>query len=147
VTPEQTIIAHEHGPAGGDEINMIESGLNYGWPVISNGDDYSGARISPFREYHGMQQPKVDWTPSIAPSGMLLYRQEQFSELQKHLLVTSLKYKQIYAVPFDQGRFGKDFVLLEEALVRLRDIETDINGAVWVLGDGEPATLYKLQSK
>lgn len=147
VTDEQTIIAHEHGPAGGDEINIIDAGVNYGWPVVTNGKDYSGASISPFKTYKGMQLPNIDWTPSIAPSGMILYQASTFPKLRDHLLVTSLKYQQIYAVPFAQELFAQQFQLLGETPARLRDIEADLSGNIWVLGDGEPATLFKLQSQ
>jgi glucose/arabinose dehydrogenase len=147
VTTAQTVIAHEHGPAGGDEINIINAGVNYGWPVITNGKDYSGATISPFTSYTGMQQPNVDWTPSIAPSGMTYYTDKVFAELQNKLLVTSLKFQQIYAVPYSQGVFGRDSVLLAEPKVRLRDIETDHSGNIWVLGDGEPAALFQLKKE
>ncbi len=144
MTGEQQLISHEHGPAGGDEINVIRAGANYGWPVITNGKDYIGALISPFTEYPGMEQPDLDWTPSIAPSGMTYYTHKVIPELHQHLLVTSLKFKQIYAVPYSQGKVGKDRTLLLETNVRLRDIEKDKQGNVWVLGDGEPAVLYKL---
>lgn len=74
------IVSHEHGPAGGDELNYISAGKNYGWPVITYGKDYSQARISPFTDYQGMEKPVIDWTPSIAPSGMAYYGsvQQQF---------------------------------------------------------------------
>ncbi|WP_371195700.1 PQQ-dependent sugar dehydrogenase [Glaciecola sp. SC05] len=147
VTSDQTVIAHEHGPAGGDEINIIESGVNYGWPVITNGKDYSGASISPFTSYAGMQQPNLDWTPSIAPSGMTYYTDISVPGLQNTLLISSLKFQQIYAVPFVNGVFGQDTGLLTEPKARLRDIESDLAGNVWVLGDGEPAELFKLQAK
>lgn len=146
VTQDQTIIAHEHGPAGGDEINIIDAGNNYGWPVITQGKDYSGATISPFTTYPGMQQPDLDWTPSIAPSGMTYYTHDLIKNLQHYLLITSLKFQQIYAVPFTQNVLGKEVVLLSAPEARLRDIEFDVSGNIWVLGDGEPATLYHLQA-
>jgi glucose/arabinose dehydrogenase len=151
VTQNQTIIAHEHGPDGGDEINFITPGTNYGWPVITQGKDYIGAVISPFTVYPGMQQPDLDWTPSIAPSGMTFYTQPEVAGLQYHLLVTSLKFKQIYAVPYqadDQRNvLGEAMVLLSKPDTRLRDIESDLRGNIWVLGDGEPAVLFQLQAK
>ena len=154
VTNEQSIVAHEHGPAGGDEINLIQAGENYGWPVITNGKDYIGSTISPFTEYPGMQQPDLDWTPSIAPSGMIYYIESDetngkntLKDLHQHLLVTSLKFQQIYAVEFYGETIGAQRTLLAEPQTRLRDIESDQQGNVWVLGDGEPATLYKLTAQ
>nr|WP_168711064.1 PQQ-dependent sugar dehydrogenase [Ningiella ruwaisensis] len=169
ITDTDVVIGHEHGPAGGDEINFLHAGDNYGWPVITNGKDYIGATISPFTEYEGMKQPNLDWTPSIAPSGMVLYQGEKFDALKGHLLITSLKFLQIYAVPLfydgDIGAdidanidtntdanntekieptLGKDFTILREPDTRLRDIESDPEGRIWVLGDGQPATLFML---
>lgn len=144
VTSEQIIISHEHGPAGGDEINIIKAGANYGWPVITNGKDYSGATISPFTRYPGMLQPNVDWTPSIAPSGITYYTDKTIPALQNHLLVTSLKFQQIYALSFVSGTFGESVTLLSQPRERLRDITVDQAGAIWVLSDGEQATLFQL---
>ncbi|MFC4701619.1 PQQ-dependent sugar dehydrogenase [Glaciecola siphonariae] len=142
------IVSHEHGPAGGDEINIIESGANYGWPVITQGKDYIGATISPFTEYPNMRQPALNWTPSIAPSGMIFYRGNKLAELSEYLLLTSLKFKQIYAVNFNGQTLNNakgDLVLLAQANSRLRDIETDAQGNIWVLSDGEAASLMMLK--
>ncbi|WP_395341286.1 PQQ-dependent sugar dehydrogenase [Ningiella sp. W23] len=146
-TTDGLLVAHEHGPAGGDEINVLRVGENYGWPVITQGKDYIGATISPFTEYQGMRQPAVNWTPSIAPSGMVLYEGKQFEELQNCLLVTSLKYQQIYVVRLGdvtqadaKGEIAEKSVgastLLATPMARLRDIVLDPSGQVWVLGDG-----------
>ncbi len=141
------IISHEHGPAGGDEINIIEAGNNYGWPVITNGMDYSGAVITPFTEYEGMQQPNFDWTPSIAPSGMILYESSRFASLSQHLIVTSLKFKQLRAVKLDGAAMSNERILLPNFQERLRDIEQDNGGNVLLLTDGEDAKIYKLVEK
>ena len=158
-TDGQMVVAHEHGPAGGDEVNIIKSGINYGWPVVTNGKDYSGASISPFKAYPNMQLPDLDWTPSIAPSGMTYYfygdthslyddthSLNKNTSLQGKLLITSLKFKQIYAIDVIGSMLGHESILLREPVVRLRDIETDNVGTVWVLSDGEPASLYQLKS-
>jgi glucose/arabinose dehydrogenase len=87
---EGVIWAHEHGPRGGDELNVILPGRNYGWPVISHGRDYSRALITPFTEYEGMEQPVLVWTPSIAPAGMTLYDGELFPEWQRSFFVAAL---------------------------------------------------------
>ncbi|MBT1451046.1 PQQ-dependent sugar dehydrogenase [Glaciecola sp. XM2] len=147
VTKNNRLISHEHGPAGGDEINIIASGKNYGWPVITNGMDYIGATISPFTEYEGMEQPALDWTPSIAPSGMIHYTHDKFASLSEHLLVTSLKFQQIYAVAYADGVIGEQKIVLNESGIRLRDIETDADGDIWILGDGEQASLFKVLRK
>jgi glucose/arabinose dehydrogenase len=141
------IISHEHGPAGGDEINIIEAGNNYGWPVITNGMDYSGAVITPFTEYKGMQQPDFDWTPSIAPSGMILYESSKLASLSQHLIATSLKFKQLRAVMFDGIGMSNERILLSNFQERLRDIEQDSDGNILLLTDGEDAKIYKLVAK
>jgi aldose sugar dehydrogenase len=74
----ERIIAHEHGPRGGDEINLLLPGANYGWPVVTSGIDYSGAIISPYRKLPGYQSPLLTFTPSIAPADMALYDGELF---------------------------------------------------------------------
>ncbi|MGQ8367183.1 PQQ-dependent sugar dehydrogenase [Glaciecola sp. 1036] len=144
VLPEGTIIAHEHGPAGGDEMNIIKSGVNYGWPVVTNGMDYIGATISPFKDYPGMQLPALDWTPSIAPSSMIFYQGNKFPALQDHYLVTGLKFMRLYVI---NKNFEPDATLFAETQTRLRDIAASKKGDIYILGDGEPATLYKVMEK
>ncbi|NMH60415.1 PQQ-dependent sugar dehydrogenase [Alteromonas ponticola] len=137
------IIQHEHGPEGGDEINIITRGENYGWPVITLGMDYSGAHISPFEEYPGMQQPLVNWTPSIAPSGMALYRGSNFPHLDGKLLVTALKEQALYAVDINAKPPVSEKILpqLEQ---RLRDVKISHDGNIVILTDGANAKLLKI---
>ncbi|WP_170145439.1 PQQ-dependent sugar dehydrogenase [Salinimonas sediminis] len=139
----QQIIEHEHGPAGGDEINVIAAGENYGWPVITNGKDYSGARITPFEQYAGMQQPAYDWTPSVAPSGMALYQHTLFSELTGHLLVTTLKAQSLLSVNISGTpvRSERIFATIDQ---RLRDVAVGQDGAIYVLTDGSKAGIIKV---
>ncbi|HEA19236.1 MAG TPA: PQQ-dependent sugar dehydrogenase [Pseudoalteromonas prydzensis] len=138
----QQIISHEHGPAGGDELNYLTAGTNYGWPVITYGNDYSQARISPFREYAGMKKPTIDWTPSIAPSGMAYYGSEQsaFPVLQKHVLLTTLVDKKIYSVNLANGEFTQTHIF-PEVTGRLRDVFVTAKGNIAVLTDGKEAKL------
>ena len=136
------IISHEHGPAGGDELNYLTAGTNYGWPVITNGDDYSQARISPFRDYPGMAQPTVDWTPSIAPSGMAYYgaNHAAFPSLQRHVLITTLVDKKLYSVNLANGEYTQTHIF-PEATGRLRDVFVTAEGNVAILTDGKEAKL------
>ncbi len=138
----QQIISHEHGPAGGDELNYLTAGNNYGWPVITNGDDYSQARISPFRDYPGMAKPSVDWTPSIAPSGMAYYgsKHAAFPSLQRHVLITTLVDKKLYSVNLVNGKYTQSHVF-PEATGRLRDVFVTAKGNVAILTDGKEAKL------
>ncbi len=136
------IVSHEHGPAGGDELNYLTSGNNYGWPVITFGKDYSGARISPFTAYEGMRLPTIDWTPSIAPSGMAYYGsiQSSFVSLRRHVLITTLVDKKIYAVNLNNQEFTRTHVF-PEINGRLRDVFVTKNGDIAVLTDGKNAEL------
>ena len=129
------VISHEHGPKGGDEINIIEPGKNYGWPVITYGRDYSGAIISPFTQYEGMEQPFVDWTPSIAPSSMAVYYGEMFPELNGDLLVTTLKSRELRRVKMNGNSVSHQESLLTDLKQRLRHIEIDKSGVIYLLTD------------
>ncbi|GGW80692.1 PQQ-dependent sugar dehydrogenase [Alteromonas halophila] len=142
-TQRGEIISHEHGPDGGDEINLIRAGNNYGWPVVTDGLDYSGAKISPFSEYAGMTPPAVNWTPSIAPSGMALYQAERFPELTGKLLVSTLKKQRLLAVDLMTSP-PKQMYLFEDIHQRIRDVAVDNNGDILVLTDGKEATLLRV---
>lgn len=134
-TESKRIFSHEHGPAGGDEINIVSPGVNYGWPVVTNGKDYSGASISPFKTYPGMQQPLLDWTPSIAPSDMILYRGEQFPEFQGQLLVTTLKTRELRLVQIVDSQVVAQKSFLTHLNERFRAIEQDQQGNILLLTD------------
>lgn len=140
------IFLHEHGPDGGDEVNLLQQGANYGWPVVTLGKDYSGARISPFKTYPGMTDPIVNWTPSIAPSSMLYYIDSQYPMLTNSLLVTSLKAKALYVVKVVSNAYTSSRVF-DELGERLRDIAIDHNGNILLLTDGENARVIKLSPK
>ncbi|MBV1911070.1 MAG: PQQ-dependent sugar dehydrogenase [Kangiellaceae bacterium] len=129
------VFANEHGPKGGDEINQIEKAYNYGWPIITQGVDYSGALITPFKSYQGMQQPLVDWTPSIAPSSLVVYYGDMFPELNGDLLSTTLKSRELRRVKLDNKNVRFQQSLLTEVDARLRDIMIDSKGALILLTD------------
>lgn len=129
------IVAHEHGPAGGDEINILNAGNNYGWPVVTNGKDYSGANITPFTEYEGMEPPFLDWTPSIAPSDMLVYTGELFPEFKNDYLVTTLKTKEVLWVSLEGNKVVSQQNILPDYKERYRGIAQDLDGAILLLTD------------
>ncbi|WP_247670591.1 PQQ-dependent sugar dehydrogenase [Alteromonas sp. MMG017] len=137
------VYLHEHGPDGGDELNKLTSGANYGWPVVTLGRDYSGATISPFNQYEGMVNPLVDWTPSIAPSSMAIYNHNTFPALSNHLLVSALKAKALYAVDVSSQPFQYRRVF-SSINQRVRDVAVGGDGGVYVLTDGESAKLIQL---
>lgn len=141
---EGLLISHEHGPRGGDEINIIEPGHNYGWPVITHGIDYTGAMITPFVEREGMEQPLLHWTPSIAPSGMTRYRGELFPDWQGNLLVGALADRSLHRVTLE-GRQASDMErMLEELGERIRDVATGPEGAVYLLTDSADGRVLRL---
>lgn len=141
----QEIVLHEHGPRGGDEVNILQPGLNYGWPAITFGVDYSGAIISPYTEAPGMQQPLLHWTPSIAPSGLAVYRGDLFpDDWQGDYLVGALAGRHLRRVDMFDGQIIKQEELLTDLRTRIRDVRVDQKGAIWVLTDGSSGSLIKV---
>lgn len=128
------VYAHEHGPQGGDEINIIEGGKNYGWPIACYCIDYSGAKVTPFWEYKGTEQPFKHWTPSIAPSGFSIYRGDVFpAEWRGDLLVGAMKAgkESLHRIDLDASgkEIGEERYLVGE---RIREVVTGPDGAVYV---------------
>ena len=138
------VFSHEHGPRGGDEINLIEAGKNYGWPKITYGIDYNGSQISPYTELPGLEQPLVYWDPSIAPSGMTLYQGELFPEWQGSLLVSALAGKEVRRVELKGNAAGEQESLFAELDQRFRDVRTGPDGAVYLLTDSPSGQLLRV---
>ena len=139
------VYEHEHGAQGGDEINVIEPGKNYGWPVITRGIDYSGARISPFTEYEGMEQPIVDWTPSIAPAGMTIYRGDAFPEWQGDIFAGALAAQHVRRVKMENGEPAGEEELFGELGKRIRDVRTGPDGYLYLVTDGEGGSVLRVE--
>jgi aldose sugar dehydrogenase len=139
--------AHEHGPRGGDELNLILPGGNYGWPIATFGVDYTGARITPYTSWPGMEDPLVDWTPAVAPSGMTLYRGEQFPQWQGDLLVTTLVARDVRRVSLDGARVTGQERLFREIGERLRDIKTGPGGALYLLTDRPDGRVLRISRR
>jgi len=121
----------EHGPRGGDEVNIILKGHNYGWPVITYGKNYSGTIISRLTHKEGMDQPIFHWTPSIAVCGIAFYDGDQFPEWKNNLLATSLKFERLHRIELDGLNMVKDEIIFE-AGSRVRDVEIGPNGMIYV---------------
>ena len=138
------IIEHEHGPFGGDEINIIRPGKNYGWPAITYGRDYSGAIISPFTEMDGMEQPVKYWIPSIAPSGMIYYTGDAFPEWKNSLMISSLKAKKVSKISFNNRINSYEDNLFQELNHRFRNILQHPNGNIFLLTDGPRGKLIEI---
>ncbi len=137
----------EHGPRGGDELNVIEPGKNYGWPIATYGIDYSGARISPYTSYEGTKQPLVNWTPSIGPSGMTIYNGAQFPDWQGDIFVSSLIYNKIVHIEMEDGAPQRQNDMFGEIGDRLRDIRTGNDGALYILSEGDNGKLWRVSRR
>lgn len=132
------IYAHEHGPAGGDEINLIRPGVNYGWPTVSYGIDYSGGRISPFEALDGTEQSLVHFTPSIAPSGFAQYSGDAFPAWQGDFFLSALALKHVRRVEVNaDGSLGAQAELFGELDQRFRDVRSGPDGFLYLLTESK----------
>ena len=136
--------SHEHGPRGGDEINVITGGDNYGWPTVSHGKEYIGGTIGIGTSAPGFADPAWVWTPSIAPSGMAFYKGAMFPRFNGHLLVGSLKFKRLYLVRLSAGVPQDELVILDGSIGRVRDVAVAPGGAILLLSDEADGGLYRL---
>lgn len=131
----------EHGARGGDEVNLIEPGLNHGWPVISHGTDYDGSAIGTGSAAPGMEQPSHMWDPSIAPSGLTAYDAALVPQWRGSLFVGSLKFGHISRLDPARGMAEERIEAPETA--RLRDVRQGPDGALWFLSVGNGA-VYRM---
>lgn len=129
------IWVHEHGPRGGDEINIIKKAANYGWPVITYGINYSGSSITDERQREGMEQPMHYWVPSIAPSGMTFVTSELYPHLKDNLLVGSLKFMYVEHLILDGENVIKREKILDQ-VGRMRSVEQSPDGYIYVGVEG-----------
>lgn len=145
VTSDGRILEHEHGPRGGDEINLLQAGAHYGWPSITYGINYSGEIISPFSERAGMEQSIIHYVPSIAPSGFTMYEGELFPEWQGDLFIGGLVSKHVRRIDIDDdGIFGDQEKLFTELDARIRDVRTGPDGALYFVTDASDGKLYRV---
>ncbi len=131
----------EHGAKGGDEVNRIRKGANYGWPVISYGRHYSGQKIGVGAEAEGMEQPEHYWDPSMAPSGMMIYSGKLWPEWRGSVFVGSLKFD--YLARLDGSPLREVEQIKGRETNRVRDVREAPDGSIWVLSAGRGA-LYRL---
>jgi len=139
-----TIYLHEHGPRGGDEVNVLRAASNYGWPAATQGVDYSGAYVSPYSELPGMTPPLQVWVPSIAPSGLAWYGGEQFPAWQGKLLVGALVDKEVRLLTLRDGVVIDEMPLFAELGARIRDVREGADGFVYLLTDAENGALIRV---
>ena len=137
---------HEHGPQGGDEVNLDEAGKNYGWPVISHGAEYgSGAKIGEGTARAGMEQPLTRWVPSIAPSGMAFLTSARYPGWQGNLFVGALKAQVLVRLQIDGRRIVAEQRLLQDFGARIRDVRQGPDGWLYLLTDGTDGRIVRLE--
>lgn len=143
--------ASEHGPQGGDEVNIIQKGGNYGWPVVSYGRDYDGSRVSQVPWQEGMIQPELFWVPSIATSGMMFYTGDRFPEWQNDLFVGSLMTARVAGtghverIEFNENGEQKREWLLGDLKQRIRDVQQGPDGLIYVLTEETDGALLVIE--
>ncbi len=140
-----TIWMHEHGAQGGDEVNIVRPGANYGWPVITYGVDYGGGKISDKTSAPGMEQPVIYWDPSIAPSGMAFYDGDRFPNWQGDIFVGALKQTHLRRLEMEGDKVVAQEELLEDLGARIRDVRSGPDGNIYVLTDSSSGHLLRLE--
>lgn len=135
---------HEHGPRGGDEINLPAAGQNYGWPVTTHGREYHGPVIGPAPPQPGFASPIHHWTPSIAPSGMAFQQGDAFPDWQGDLFVGALVQRHLQRLRFAGTKLVEQERLLEDLGWRIRDVRSGPDGYLYLLPDEDPASLIRL---
>ena len=137
---------HEHGPKGGDELNQVIAGTNYGWPVISYGKEYwSQNAVGEGTHKIGMAQPVHHWVPSIAPSGMAFYSGNRFPQWQGNLFIGSLKFGELVRLEIDASRVVHEERLLNGDFGRIRDVRLGPDGLLYLLTDSRNGHLLRLE--
>ena len=134
----------EHGPRGGDEVNIPEAGKNYGWPVIGYGVDYSGAKIHTGTHKEGMEQPIFHWDPSIAPSGMAFYTSDAFPGWRGSLFVGALARASLVRLELDSEKVVREERLLDASAMRIRDVRMAADGTLYLLTDARDGKVLRL---
>lgn len=137
---------HEHGPQGGDEVNVIRAGRNYGWPTITYGVEYGiGTKIGEGTHKAGMEQPLHIWVPSIAPSGLAFYQGDRFPRWRNDLFVGALRSQILVRLRFDGEKLMREERLLEGVLGRLRDVRSGPDGYLYLLTDSPNGAIARLE--
>jgi glucose/arabinose dehydrogenase len=152
VHPSGAVLAAEHGPNGGDELNLIQSGKNYGWPRVTFGHGYDGAVLSASPVAPDVEPPLVYWSPSIGPSGLLVYTGNRFPEWKLNVFVGSVRRGEIprtggleRVVLNDKLQELRRETLLTELHQRIRDVRQGPDGLIYVLTDEDDGALLRLE--
>jgi len=146
--PDGRLWIHEHGAQGGDEINRPEAGRNYGWPVITYGENYGGGKIGEGTAKAGMEQPLHYWVPSIAPSGMAFLTSDRYGAAWKgSLFVGSLKFARLHRLELQGAQVVRDEYLLDHLGARIRDVRQGPDGWLYLLTDSPDGQLLRLRQR
>lgn len=137
---------HEHGAKGGDELNLILPGKNYGWPAVTRGTNYSGAYVSPLQSAPGIEQPLTFWDPSIAPSGLAIYYGDNFVEWQGDLFVGALVDQEVRKITIKEGTVTKEEPVFTEIAERIRDVRVSPDGNIYLLTDSDQGKLIRVSA-
>ena len=141
----EEIWIHEHGPKGGDELNIIKRGANYGWPITTHGLAYSGAVISRYQYASGIQDSVVYWVPSIAPCGMSFYNGDKIPEWKGNLFLGALKSRHLRRLILKGNKVIEQQEIFEKNIGRVRDVRTGPDGYLYILIDSANANLYRVK--
>ncbi len=137
------LYAHEHGAKGGDELNRIKPGANYGWPAVTKGINYSGAYISPLRSAPGVEEPLKFWDPSIGASGLAVYRGDAFPQWQGALFIGTLVDLDVRKVTLDNDTVSEE-ILFSEIGQRVRDVRVSPDGLLYILTDSDQGKVIRV---
>lgn len=136
----------EQGPYGGDELNLLEAGRNYGWPIVTHGIDYDGSIISPFKSAPGLVDPKYVWVPSIAPASLSYFRDGGMpDDWRGALLIGTLAGESLVKLTLENGTVTREERFLHHGIGRIRDVAVSPDDQIYLLTDSTDATLYRLE--
>ncbi|MFU8816667.1 MAG: PQQ-dependent sugar dehydrogenase, partial [Pseudomonadales bacterium] len=136
-----------HGPRGGDELNLLIAGRNYGWPAATYGKDYTGAHVSPFTSLPGMEPPLHDWTPSIAPSGLTIYRADVFPQWHGDLFVGALVDREVRRLRLQDGQVVAEEALFSELGERIRNVKVGLDGHLYLVTDNAEGRILRVDRR
>lgn len=143
-TRRNRLLTTDHGPQGGDEVNLMHPGANYGWPLLTDGIDYNNAQITPFEQLPGMASPLHIWTPSVAPSSLALYRGEEFSAWDGDYFVSTLAAKDVRRLRFEGSQLEEKERLFAELGARIRYVTQTAAGGFYLLTDEKDGQVIRV---
>jgi glucose/arabinose dehydrogenase len=138
------VYMHEHGAQGGDELNAILPALNYGWPAVTKGVNYSGAYVSPLTSAPGIEEPLTYWVPSIAPSGLAIYDGAAFPQWQGDLFIGALVDQEVRHLKMESGKIVSEAPVFSEINARIRDVRVGPDGFLYILTDSDSGKVLRV---